>query len=314
MPATAPSVKGNVSRICSERGSAEPVSARLRRIGESSLQVGLDVVAAVLDRRDRTRSRDCSARSASRRAGPSAAASWRMPGDRSASTSRTLLLFCFSVADSVSSESRTDVIESRCSFIWRTTESTLDRNCLMPGSLPCANALSWRVMSCSWRDAAAVEQQRERAEHLLDLDTVVRPALAGSRRGRPACRSECRPAAVPATRTSRRAASSARWTRSRSPAGATSPLTSSDDVGVAAVLRQVDRVDAAHGHAVDPDARLRDEVERVVELRDDRVRVVAEIGAAGQRDVVQALRQPAPAQREQRAGGHDRAGQQPASS
>lgn len=61
-----------------------------------------------------------------------------------------------------------------------------------------------------------------------------------------------------------------------------------------------DLLDPAHGDVVDLDRRLREEAGDVLEDRGDAVRVAAEVGAAGQRQVLDAVerRHPRPAHRE----------------
>ena len=75
------------------------------------------------------------------------------------------------------------------------------------------------------------------------------------------------------------------------------------------VVRQLDLVDPAHRHVGDPDAGLRHQVEDVEELHLDRVRVVAGVGAARQAEGVGAAE---PAAGEQQDAG-SASGARPAS-
>ena len=95
--------------------------------------------------------------------------------------------------------------------------------------------------------------------------------------------------AARARRTSRRGGWSGAAGPSRSPAGETSPLTDIRDLGGPAVGGELDLADHADRDVVGAHARVRDEVDDVGEQRRDRVGVVPEDGAAGQRDVLHGL-------------------------
>ena len=133
-------------------------------------------------------------------------------------------------------------------------------------------------------DAAAVEDQAQRTEHLLDLGVapglVERDlgAVGELARGRGVGRRRR------ATRTSRRAGWSAGSRRSRWPGRSTSLRQLHRDDGVAVV--EVDVGHLADADVVDLDRRLRDQVEHVAELGLDGDRVVADVGATGQRQLV----------------------------
>ena len=130
---------------------------------------------------------------------------------------------------------------------------------------------SW-VMVPSWADAAAAEQEGQRAEHLLDLGVAAgvgerdRVAVATAARWAP------RRSAARGRRTSRRAGSPGGSSATALSGSTTSSRTRR--VTWACQPDALDLGDLADGHVVDHDRRLRDDVEDVGELRRHVVGVV----------------------------------------
>ena len=132
-------------------------------------------------------------------------------------------------------------------------------------------------------DAAAVEEQAERAEHFLDLGVAAgaleRDVVAVAERlvgGAGLGRGERHELLA------EQAGLADRGDRVVREAGVVAEL--DRDHGVVAV--EVDVGDLADGHVADLDRRLRDEVEHVLELDRDLDRVVADVGATRQRELV----------------------------
>ena len=147
-------------------------------------------------------------------------------------------------------------------------------------------------------DTAAVEQQRQRAEHLLDLRPDVGAVGRDHRTGREAA---LRRVGGRGHQLDELLAEEAGLAQAGRGVGRQHhrAVDLDGDLGGPAVGRERDVPDDADGHVVDAHAVVRHEVDDVGELRRDRVGLGAERGAAGQREVLQGL-EPAAGQGEER--------------
>ena len=159
----------------------------------------------------------------------------------------------------------------------------------MLSSCPCENAVSCDADVVQLSDPAAVEQQRQRAEDLLDLDAVGRTGHRDRRVVRRAARWRLHVERRPELDVllAEQASSAGCW-RSRCSAGATLPLTSSDTSAyLPSLLRSILVTrPTATPFTRTPDCGTRSSASR--ECGGHGVRVVADVGTAGQGHVVEA--------------------------
>ena len=289
---------GVVAADAVEDGPRERVGRQqLERVGEvlpGGVELGEDRRAAPAGRRrccpsicSMTRTATSPSRSrpwsAARRGPRAGASSTSTPAGMSSSA---VAMVCRSVTSVVLSRSRLSSARTICSFCASrppTKVSSCVERALDLGLAAVERADDLRVDHLELLEAAAVEHERERAEHLLDLRAAGGVLEADQRAGAQRLRARPRSGGG-GSRLTNFSPSRLVWRRLARRVGRHLDVAVDADRHERGVAVELDVADAADGDVVDLDGRLRHEVEHVGELDLHLVGVVAVALAAGQRD------------------------------